>query len=452
MCSDPGQDLIKERHPEARREPRRRRRVLADHARAHVPQGRLRRGPQPVPAPDGQRARTLLVGHRGQGRGHREGQAHPQCADPPPAVQRGAGSHRGAGQPRRAGRRRRHRRHRGGAQAVRHRQEGLSRREAAEHRRPHGDVRQDLPDARLRRLHPNAEDVGRWQGPQHRDARLQRGRTGRGLRRQLQGQGAQEGALREHRHVQWLRRLHRGVRGAQGAERVRPGPRQAQRRLHPVPAGRPAARHDRRRQLPHAQGQEVQAALHHRVRPGRHRLRAAGRGHRPRGRRHHHGDRLRALGPGPGPALWLRQARQRHQQPRVRAHLQRVRPHRRRTSSARTARRPGRSPSCTASAAATRTTRSSARACAACTRSSSATSSRSTCPTPRCTSCTSTCAATARATRSSTGASWTRACTWCAAAPPRSPTSRCRPRKRGASSSRPRTRCSASCGASRPTW
>ncbi len=132
---------------------------------------------------------------------------------------------------------------------------------------------------------------------------------------------------------------------------------------------------------------------------------AEGRGDRGRGRGHHHGHRLPALGRDAGDALQLRQARQRHLEPRVRAYLERLRadrrPHR---LQERRAAQVGRHPALRR-AAATRTTRSSARACAACTRSSSRTSSRSTCPRPRCTSATSTCAPTARATRSSTSAS-----------------------------------------------
>ncbi len=46
---------------------------------------------------------------------------------------------------------------------------------------------------------------------------LLRGRAGRRLRRQLHGQGPQEGALRQHRHLHRLRRLPGGLRRAQGA-------------------------------------------------------------------------------------------------------------------------------------------------------------------------------------------------------------------------------------------
>ena len=53
----------------------------------------------------------------------------------------------------------RRRRHPGGPRDRRRRQAGLPGRADRHHRRPHGDVRQDLPDARLRRLHPHAR---RW--------------------------------------------------------------------------------------------------------------------------------------------------------------------------------------------------------------------------------------------------------------------------------------------------
>ena len=46
------------------------------------------------------------------------------------------------------------------------------------HRRPHGDVRQDLPDARLLGLHPDAEDDQRRPAPEHQADDLLRGRGG----------------------------------------------------------------------------------------------------------------------------------------------------------------------------------------------------------------------------------------------------------------------------------
>ncbi len=97
----------------------------------------------------------------------------------------------------------------------------------------------------------------------------------------------------------------------------------------PFPQAVPTARDHRPDPLPHADGQEVQAALRDGLRPRGHRLRPEGRGDRGRGRGHHHGHRLPALGPDAGHALQLRQARQRHLEPRVRAHLERLRADRR---------------------------------------------------------------------------------------------------------------------------
>ena len=65
-----------------------------------------------------------------------------------------------ADQPERAGGGRRHRRHPRGADPGQRRQDGLSGRARGHHRRAHGEVRQDLPDAGLRRVHPHAQDVG----------------------------------------------------------------------------------------------------------------------------------------------------------------------------------------------------------------------------------------------------------------------------------------------------
>ena len=172
----------------------------------------------------------------------------------------------------------------------------------------------------------------------------------------------QEGELRRQRQVHRLRRLPGGLRRAQGKERVRPGSRVPQRDLHPLPPGRAAARHDRPREVPHAvEGQVQTAGLCRRLRAGRHRLRAAGRGGRSRGRRHHHGNGLRALRLQDRVQVRLRAPRQRDHEPRVRADVERVGTRPAGTSSARTAKRPSRSPSSTASAAATRTTRSTAR-------------------------------------------------------------------------------------------
>ena len=75
------------------------------------------------------------------------------------------------------GRRRRHRRHRGGPDPGGRRQGGDPRRARAVDRRPHGDVRQDLPHPRLRRLHPHAQDDRRQAASQHQAADLLRRRS-----------------------------------------------------------------------------------------------------------------------------------------------------------------------------------------------------------------------------------------------------------------------------------
>ena len=79
-----------------------------------------------------------------------------------------------------AGGRRRRGRHPGGPGDRRRRQAGLSRRADRHHRRPHGDVRQDLPDPRLRGLHPHAQDGGRGPAREYRPDDVLRG--GRGER------------------------------------------------------------------------------------------------------------------------------------------------------------------------------------------------------------------------------------------------------------------------------
>ena len=77
MCSDPGQDLIKNDIKEMGLN---RVVVAACSPTMHEPTFRKAAGdarPEPVPLPDGQHPRALLVGHGGPCRGHGEGQAHP---------------------------------------------------------------------------------------------------------------------------------------------------------------------------------------------------------------------------------------------------------------------------------------------------------------------------------------------------------------------------------------
>ena len=155
----------------------------------------------------------------------------------------------GRHQPGHAGRGRRHRRHQRHSGDRRRRLQGLPRREGAVDRRPHGPVRQDLPHPGLRGLHPDPQDGRRRHAPQRRAADLERGREGRGLRRQLHRHRPQEGPLRQRGPLQRLRRLpgevpqegpRRGLRGGAGLP---------QGDLHAVRPGRSADAGDRPPQL-----------------------------------------------------------------------------------------------------------------------------------------------------------------------------------------------------------
>ena len=64
MCSDPGQQMIKQAIARAQAHGRGRGGVQPADARAHLPPRRRRGGPEPVPAGDGQHPRALLVGPR----------------------------------------------------------------------------------------------------------------------------------------------------------------------------------------------------------------------------------------------------------------------------------------------------------------------------------------------------------------------------------------------------
>ena len=131
-----------------------------------------------------------------------------------------------------------------------------------------------------------------------------------------------------------------------------------------------------------------------------------------RGRRRRDGHRLRPVRPGEQERVRLPPLPQRALGARVRAHAQRLRPHRGRGQApVTTARTPRTSPSSSASARATRST-STAPACAACSPTSRPCSPSTTCPTasPPCSSWT--CAPRARASTPSTSAPSTRACSF----------------------------------------
>ncbi len=106
------------------------------------------------------------------------------------------------------------------------------------HRRPDGQVRQDLPDARLRRLHSHSQDGAGRPAPEHRPALLQRGGGGLRLCGQLQGQGAQEGPLHQRGRLHRLQSVRRELHLGRDPVGVRPRPRHPPCRLQAVPAGR----------------------------------------------------------------------------------------------------------------------------------------------------------------------------------------------------------------------
>ncbi len=161
MCSDPGQELIRQDIQEHKLN----RIVVAScspaPARAHLPHGGGAGRLESVLHADGQHPRARLLGARGQGRGHGEGQGPGARGGPARGITTSRSSGAGADQSGRPGGGRRHRGNSRRADAGQCRQEGLPGGEAALHRRPHGQVRQDLPHAGLRGLHPDAEDVRR---------------------------------------------------------------------------------------------------------------------------------------------------------------------------------------------------------------------------------------------------------------------------------------------------
>ena len=230
------------------------------------------------------------------------------------------------------GRRRRDRRHLGRARDRRRRVPGPPRRAPAVDRRPHGPVRQDVPDARLRRLHPDPEDGHGGIAPEHHAAHLERGDRRLRLRRQLHGQGAPPPALPRHRPVHRLRHLPGEVPGQGHRPDLRGRDRLPQGDLPAVPAGGSQVPGPRPGQLHLLRARDLQG-LREALPAGRDPPRPAARGGHPPGRQHRPGHRLRDVRRAPRRAVRLRPAGQRLHQPRVRADEQRQRTDRRRRSS-----------------------------------------------------------------------------------------------------------------------
>ena len=207
MCSDPGQELIQQDIKEHKLNRDRRRILLTVAPRAHFPHRPGRGGLNPFSsrwstsasmsrwvAPTGKaataKARDLVAPRSGASA--TTARSRRSTSDPsatswssaaglPGYTPRSRWPTRGRRSPRRTG---------------------------AHDRRAHGAVRQNVPDARLRGMHPHAEDVRGEEPPEHQALDLFGSRRGRGFRRKLQGEGSTQAPLRQRGA---LRRLH-GVR------------------------------------------------------------------------------------------------------------------------------------------------------------------------------------------------------------------------------------------------
>ncbi len=160
MCSDPGQELIQQDIRENRLN-----RIVVAACSPLLHEHTFRKAAEAARAesvllPDGEHPRAQLLGahrpHGGDPQGHGAGAGGDRARAAPQA----AGGQEGRHQPERADRGRRHRRHPRRADPGQRRQDGLPGRARADHRRAHGQVRQDLPDAGLRHVRALAQDGG----------------------------------------------------------------------------------------------------------------------------------------------------------------------------------------------------------------------------------------------------------------------------------------------------
>ena len=215
-------------------------------------------------------------------------------------------------------------------------------------------------------LHPDPQDGLGRQPPQHHAAHLERGDRGGRLRRQLHGDGPQEGALRQRRPVHRLRHLPGEVPEKVIDDVFEAGLGYRKAIYTPFPQAVPKYPVIDRDNCTYFE-QGTCKACEKFCPTERHRLRPAGRDRRAPGRQHRPGHRLRPVRCPPHRAVRLRPPAQRLHQPGVRAPEQRRRPDQRQHRPARREdRRPRPSASSTASAAATATTTTTARPSAAC--------------------------------------------------------------------------------------
>ncbi len=177
MCSDPGQNLVKDAIKEHKLDRRHRRGVFTDAARGDVQTGGGGGGDEPVPGRDLEHPRAVQLGPSGrQGSRDREGDQDHQGHDREGAARRGARADLRSDDTQGAGGGWWYRGDPGGA---RHRQRGPRghpRGEVTFHRRPHGAAVGDVPDARLLAVHHDAEDGRGSAAPEGQAHDLLRGR------------------------------------------------------------------------------------------------------------------------------------------------------------------------------------------------------------------------------------------------------------------------------------
>ncbi len=181
----------------------------------------------------------------------------------------------GFDQPGRDGGGRRHRRHPRRPDHGQRRQARLPGGARAVDRRAHGPVRQDVPHPRLCRLHPDTQDDRGAVQPQHHPVDNGGGRQGRRLRGQLHGDGAPQAPVHRRGRLRGVPGVHRGVRlcAGQDARRIQPWPEHAQAGLHSLSAGGAAAGGHRPGRLHRVQVRPLQEDVRGGLRrPQRHRL------------------------------------------------------------------------------------------------------------------------------------------------------------------------------------